>query len=170
MHIVEKEETSHLFGLPLIKTKSKKKEIPVVEPNILSVQAGIYFSIERVNQIDKEKMNEFGSWVDFWTVVQLEVVRKEKKGKAMAALEHKLLRWANTDVIMMLSNDETSKLEMKESSMRYVIQQKIERFAAHAPTAKDDATVITQLEMDALSLSMMAKMNKQQYEIHANEK
>lgn len=46
-----------------------------------------------------------------------------------------------------------------------MIQQKRDNFVAHSLTAKDDVAVIDHLEMEALSLSMLLKVKRQEYDL-----
>lgn len=89
----------------------------------------------------------------------------------MAELELKLLRWAETYFISeALQQQDFIELELKKSAMRYQNQQKRDNFSIHCLNAKDDATVISQLEMNAFSLSMMVKFKWLEYELLAADK
>lgn len=65
----------------LIDLKVNVKGILVEEPNISNVQVAINLAIELVNQSAQEKMGDFDSWLDFRSVVHLEVLRKVRRVK-----------------------------------------------------------------------------------------
>lgn len=72
-------------------------------------------------------MGDFDSWLYYRIVVYLDTIRKEKKLKAVAALELKMLQWTE---IYLISEDLQWRyfieLELKDSALRYIIQQKRE--------------------------------------------
>lgn len=75
--------------------------------------------MQRVGEIAKERMGLFDSWVDYRTVIHLEVLRKEMKVKAVSDLEQTILTWTETDVISeALQRREFIDLELRECVLR----------------------------------------------------
>lgn len=60
-------------------------------------------------------------------------------------------------------------MELRESVLKQIIMQKRENSNAHGLTARDDASMISKLEMDALSISITIKVKRQEYELLTKE-
>lgn len=88
----------------------------------------------------------------------------------VAALEQKILKSAEIDLIFeALQQWEFIELELKESLLQNIIRQKMEIFDPQIPIARDDSALISQLDMDALCLSMVLKVKRQLYELSIEE-
>lgn len=81
-----------------------------------------------------------------------------------------MLRWAKTDLISETLQRRGFIIKgLRECVLRHIIPQNRDNFAAHDPTTKDDAEVISQLELNVLSLSMIVKVKLQEYELPTAE-
>lgn len=94
-----------------------------------NAQASINVSIQRAHEIVKKILGLFYKKVDYMTVVHFELMRKEKKLKALADLNEKILTWALTNLTFeALQLIEFIGLELHESVLREIIKKKRENF------------------------------------------
>lgn len=108
----------------------------------------------------------FDKRADYISVFHFSMICEERKLKAIAELEDKVLHLAETDLIFeALQRREFIEMEIRESVMWVIIKKKWENVDEHNPQAIDDATVILQFKMDSLSISIIMKMKIQEYEL-----
>lgn len=81
MKIVEKEEVAKQSDLTSINPNPEEKKKLVEPVKAFNVQAAINIAMQRVDEISKEKMVKFVSWVTYQIVIHLEVIRRENNGQ-----------------------------------------------------------------------------------------
>lgn len=90
--IIEENKVSTIqSGLPLIDPKAKRKEKLTEPAKMTKVQAEINASMIKVDESSKAKIKQFDDWVDFRTVDHLIVLVNEKRVKAIAQIEQRIL-------------------------------------------------------------------------------
>lgn len=82
----------------------------------------------------------------------------------MAQLEQRILDWTEQDLVSeSLQWRDFIEIELKESIFQIKHQEKRRTFQSSIPYAHDDSAVISQLEMDALCLSIALMVKRQEY-------
>lgn len=81
----------------------------------------------------------------------------------MEALEYNMLWWAETYLISKaIQQQDFTEIELKKKYFAILDSIKDRELSAYSPTVKDDVVVISQLEMDTLSSSMLVKVKRKE--------